>query len=82
MQYCILCALILGLLLVPSARSVAIRGVIGGIDASTGQRPSRQEFTTFASSGPAFDLYLLSLQKFQQQNQSGLLSYYQVSGEH
>ncbi|CAD6586306.1 MAG: hypothetical protein ASARMPREDX12_002329 [Alectoria sarmentosa] len=49
-----------------------------GVNAVTGQRPFRQEFSTFKNSGPAFDLYILSLQQFQQQNQSALLSYYQA----
>ena len=60
--------------------AVAIIGAQGGVDQATGQRPFRQEFSTFKNSGPAFDLYILSLQQFMQQNQSSLLSYYQVSG--
>ncbi|KAL9102921.1 MAG: hypothetical protein Q9163_001981 [Psora crenata] len=64
------------------AQSVAVKGATGGVDTSTGQRPFRQEFSTFATSGPAFDLYLLSLQQFQEDNQADLLSYFQVSGIH
>lgn len=63
------------------ANSFAISGVSGGVDQTTGQRPFRQEFSSFKASGPAFDLYILSLQEFQQQNQAALLSYYQVTGE-
>lgn len=62
------------------ARAVAITGPQGGVNTPTGQRPFRQDFSTFKNSGPAFDLYILSLQQFQQQNQSALLSYYQVGG--
>lgn len=62
------------------ASSYAITGVAGGVNTITGQRPFRQEFSKFKDSGPAFDLYILSLQQLQQQNQSALLSYYQVAG--
>ena len=62
------------------ANAVAITGSQGGVNDVTGQRPSRQDITIFKDSGPAFDLYILSLQKLQQQNQSTLLSYYQVAG--
>ena len=66
--------------LAPFANAVTITGPQGGVNTTTGQRPFRQEFSTFKNSGPAFDLYILALQQFQQQNQSALLSYYQVSG--
>ncbi|KAL8742761.1 MAG: hypothetical protein Q9190_004809 [Brigantiaea leucoxantha] len=62
--------------------AVAIKGAQGGVNFITGERPSRQEFSTFRSSGPAFDLYILALQRFQQQNQSSPLSYFQVAGVH
>ena len=62
------------------ANAVAITGPQGGVNKVTGQRPFRQDISTFKDSGPAFDLYILSLQMFQQQNQSALLSYYQVGG--
>lgn len=60
--------------------SYAITSVPGGVNTITGQRPFRQEFSTFKNSGPPFDLYILSLQQLQQQNQSALLSFYQVAG--
>ena len=63
------------------ANAVAITGPQGGVNTTTGQRPFRQGFSAFKNSGPAFDLYILSLQQFQQQNQSALLSYYQVGGK-
>ena len=62
------------------ADAVAITGPQGGVSIISGQRPFRQEISTFKNSGPAFDLYILSLQQFQRQNQSALLSYYQVAG--
>ena len=62
------------------AIAVAITGPQGGVNTVSGRRPSRQEISTFENSGPAFDLYILSLQQFQLQNQSALLSYYQVGG--
>lgn len=61
-------------------RSYAITGVVGGVNQFTGQRPARQDFSTFKNSGPHFDLYILSLQRFQQANQTSLLSYYEVAG--
>lgn len=60
--------------------SVAITGPQGGVDSYSGQRPMRQEFSTFKDSGPAFDLYILSFQQFMEQDQSELLSYYLVAG--
>lgn len=63
------------------ALSVAIAGIQGGVDQTTGQRPSRPSLTDFSDSGPAFDLYIQSLQQFQAQGQSAQLSYYQVAGE-
>lgn len=60
--------------------SYAITGATGGVDPASGQRPARQEFTTFASSGAAFDLYIQALKSFTDDDQSQLLSYYQVSG--
>ena len=62
------------------ASSYAITGALGGVDAATGQRPVRHDFTSFQHAGPAFDLYILALQDFAQQDQALLLSYYQVAG--
>ena len=72
--------IVIAICLASLANAVAITGPEGGVNNSTGQRPFRQEFSTFKESGPAFDLYILSLQKFQEQNQSAFLSYYQVGG--
>ena len=73
-------AILLALYLAPTAQAISITGATGGVDTATGQRPFRQEFSTFATSGPAFDLYILALQRFQQRNQTDILSYYQVAG--
>lgn len=74
--------LVLGTLFFASqTKAVAITGPQGGVDSATGQRPFRQDINTFQNSGPAFDLYILSFQRFVQQNQSDLLSYYQVAGK-
>ena len=75
-----LLSIFITLTLAPVVSSYAITGILGGVDRTTGQRPFRQEFSTFRNSGPAFDLYILSLQQLQQQNQSALLSFYQVAG--
>ena len=76
-----LITIVIAICLLSLADALAITGPQGGVNTATGQRPCRQEFSTFKNSGPAFDLYILSLQRFQQQNQSALLSYYQVAGE-
>jgi len=60
--------------------SVAIIGAQGGVNIYSGQRPMRQEFSMFKDSGPAFDLYILSFQRFVEQDQTELLSYYLVAG--
>ena len=66
--------------LVALSDSYAITGPQGGVNAATGQRPLRQEISSFQHAGPAFDLYLLAFQTFAQQDQTSLLSYYQVAG--
>ena len=71
----------IGIACIPSfANPYAITGPQGGVNQYTGERPFRQEFSSFKRSGPAFDLYILSLHQFQQQSQSSLLSYFQVAG--
>lgn len=66
---------------VSQSDGVAITGSTGGVNTATGQRPFRQEFSSFSASGPAFDLFIQSLKQFQAQDQSALLSFYQVSGK-
>lgn len=57
-----------------------ITGLSGGVNASTGVRPARQEIDAFSESGPAFDLYILALLQFESVEQSDPLSYYQIAG--
>lgn len=80
MAYPILIFLLI-LSLLALVKPYAITGPQGSVNQVTGQRPSRQDFSIFRNSGPAFDLYILSLEQFQRQNQSVLLSYYQVAGD-
>ena len=63
-----------------SCATVSIRGAQGGVNGYTGERPFRMEFSSFSQSGPAFDLYILSLHQFVQQPQTDLLSYYEIAG--
>lgn len=53
---------------------------VNGVNGTTVLLPSRPEFSKFRASGPAFDLYILALQQFYQQDQTQLLSYYRVAG--
>lgn len=80
MAYLNLLFLLLSFSSVALVDAFAITGVQGGVNTSTGQRPFRMNFLTFQNSGPAYDLYILSLQQLQQQGKSNLLSYYQVAG--
>ncbi|MCJ1396995.1 hypothetical protein MMC11_000187 [Xylographa trunciseda] len=63
-----------------ASATFAIQGIRAGVNAITGQRPFRQEFSTFQNAGPAFDLYIQALQQFSKSNQSVMLSYYAVAG--
>ena len=74
-----LCA-VLALALVPSSHAFAITGNKGGVNPATGERPVRMEISTLQHEGPAFDVYVLALQQFMEQDQSHPLSYYQISG--
>ena len=66
--------------LTSSTSSIAVNGTQGGVDEVSGFRPFRFEISSFQSMGPAWDLYILSLQEFMQKNQSDPLSYYQIAG--
>ncbi|KAL8794331.1 MAG: hypothetical protein Q9195_003158 [Heterodermia aff. obscurata] len=57
----------------------AVTGLQGGVNASTGERPIRQEISTFQYAGAAFDLYILALQQFVQQDQADPFSFYQIA---
>ena len=66
-------------IMLPTA-AVNIKGATGGVNTATGQRPSRQNLVTFQGSGAAFDLFILALQKFQQENQANIVSLYKIDG--
>lgn len=73
------CALVIAALAI-LGNAIAVRGIQAGVDPRTGRRPFRQEFSIFKNYGPAFDLYIQALQRFQQRDQTTLLSYFQVAG--
>jgi len=58
-----------------------LTGVHAGVNNETGQRPFRQDIQNFKNSGPAWDLFLLSLQRFQLSKQNDTTSWYQISGK-
>lgn len=60
--------------------SYRITGPTSGVNAQTGERPSRRDLRTLQTSGAQWDLYIQALQMFQAANQADLLSWYQVSG--
>lgn len=55
-------------------------GAGGGATSRPGNSSLRTEINDFATSGPAFDLYILALQRLQDTDQTDQLSYFQVSG--
>lgn len=73
------CSLVIAVL-AALGNAFAIRGIQAGVNAYTGERPLRQEFSTFKNTGPAFDLYIQALLRSQQADQRQLLSYYEVAG--
>jgi hypothetical protein len=68
-------------LLLHHARAIVITGISAGVNNITGERPFRRDINELYMSGPAWDLFALSLSAFQQMNQDDPLSYYQISGE-
>lgn len=58
----------------------SISGASGGVNSDTGERPSRRDLRDLEASGPQFDLYILALAEFQNDDQSDFLSYYEVAG--
>jgi tyrosinase len=61
-------------------QAYAITGVSAGVNPDTGERPFRLNLKDFQYSGPPFDLYIQALSRFQADDQSNLLSYYEVAG--
>lgn len=72
----------LWILLLEIIAAIQISGASGGVNLDTGERPFRLEITRFATSGPAYDLYILALLQLQNTNQRDPLSYFQISGIH
>lgn len=68
-------------LLLICTEAIAIIGILAGVNITTGERPLRRNINQLYVSGPAWDLFLLALRKFQQVNQADPLSYYQVAGK-
>jgi tyrosinase len=62
--------------------AVTVTGPQAGVNAATGERPFRQEFSVFQNSGPAFDLYIQALYYFMQDDQSNVQSYFQIAAIH
>jgi tyrosinase len=62
----------------PASAVVHIRGISGGVNSATGERPARLELRTLQASGPAFDLFVLALKAFQEDDD--LRSFYQIAG--
>jgi hypothetical protein len=68
-------------LLLSQTTAFAITGISAGVNNVTGERPFRRDINDLYMSGPAWDLFILSLREFQQTNQDDPLSYYQVAGK-
>ncbi|EEH19206.1 hypothetical protein PABG_01525 [Paracoccidioides brasiliensis Pb03] len=68
--------------LVGSVSAVTISGARGGVNPQTGERPVRKDLTKLEWSGPEWDLYILSLKAFQEEDRSELLSFHKIAGIH
>ena len=69
------------LLLCSFAQGFVVTGATGGINGRSGARPFRPELTKFQrTGGPAWDLYLQALRKFQDMKQDDALSWFQFNG--
>lgn len=78
-----LTAPVLGLLALNVEAVVPITKNYGGINTSTGVRPSRLEINAFAASaGPGWDLYIQCFASMQAKDQSKVDSFYQIAGIH
>ncbi|ERF72312.1 hypothetical protein EPUS_02199 [Endocarpon pusillum Z07020] len=64
------------------ADAFVVTGISAGVNNATGERPFRRDINELYMSGPAWDLFILSLREFQQADQDDPLSYYQVAGIH
>lgn len=70
------------LLLVLPSLSIKITGATTGLGPGARQRPIRQEISVFSESGPAWDLYIQALKRFQDAPTDDKFSYYQIAGIH
>ena len=66
--------------LIYQGQSNIVNGVHAGINNETGARPFRLEINKFKNAGPAWDLYILSLQSLMAVDQDDKYSYYKISG--
>lgn len=57
--------------------SYVIRGISACVNPVTGERPMRRDLREFQTSGPAFDLSIQALDRFQKTDQTDLLSWYE-----
>ena len=73
--YVVLCSIL------HTSATVTIKGITAGVDKNTGKRPARQNLEDFQFSGPAFDLYILALREFQQEDHEKMLSYYDIASK-
>ncbi|KAJ6261611.1 Tyrosinase [Drechslerella dactyloides] len=62
--------------------AMAFSGVQQGFGPAQGQVPVRKEIRELIRNGPEFNLFLLALQRFQQQPQTSETSYYGIAGIH
>ena len=68
------------LIVVKTVSALVITGAIGGLNTTDGSRPYRYDIDLFYNSGPAWDLYILSLSSIQNLSQSELTSFFSVAG--
>lgn len=68
------------LIVVETVSALVINGATGGLSTTDGSRPYRYDIDLFYNSGPAWDLYILSLSSIQNLSQSELTSYFSIAG--
>lgn len=62
--------------------SILVTGVDTDFNRTSRTRPIRREITEFTGSGPTWDLFILSLQRFQEASFNDSLSFFQIAGIH
>ena len=68
------------LIVVETISALVITGATGGLSTTDGSRPYRYDIDLFYNSGPAWDLYILSLSSIQNLSQSELTSFFSIAG--